>query len=56
MFAGKLLGEVLIVGPLPLPTRGPKVEEVAFGDASRGVYGGSVALEKEGDTLALRAA
>lgn len=56
MFAGRLLGEVLVVDPLPLPTRGPKVEGVALGDASRGVYGGRVALEKEGDTLALRAA
>ena len=56
MFAGRLLGEVLIVGPLPLPTRGPNVEGVALGDASRGAYDGRVALEKEGDTLALRAA
>lgn len=56
MFAGRLLGEVLTAGPLPLPTRGPNVEGAAFGDASRGEYGGRVALEKEGDTLARRAA
>lgn len=56
MFAGRLLGEVLITGPLPLTTRGPNVEGAALGDASRGVYGGRVALENEGETLALRAA
>lgn len=56
MFAGKLLGEVLSVGALTLPLRGPKVEGAAWGDASLGTYGGRVALENEGETLARRAA
>ena len=56
MFAGKLLGEVLSVGPPTLPLRGPNVEGAALGDASLGVYGGRVALENEGETLARRAA
>lgn len=41
----------------PLPLRGPKGGGgIAFEDASLGPYEESGALEKDGDTLALRAA
>jgi len=56
MFAGRLLGDVLIAEVPPLLPRSPKPGGAALGDASRGAYWGSVALEKDGDTLARKAA
>lgn len=54
ILAGKLLGEVL-VGPKPA-LRGPCAGLFAFGEGSRGAYGGNGALENCGEVLLRKAA
>lgn len=55
MLAGKAFGDVLIDAS-PLPLLGPRGGGGTALFASLGTYDGSGALEKDGETLALRAA
>lgn len=58
MFAGRVFGEVLTVGTLPvlILREAPSVDAAPLGEGSRGAYGGNGALENCGEVLARRAA